>query len=162
MIIRDFDLQPCTMRKQDPAWRFALAASPVTEGHVLRIATQDGIEGFGYASATPHMGSTAGTLQADGYAGFGQVYETGHIREAGCWAHVRRKFYDLHVAHHSPVAQEALEQIAALYAIERDHRPYASGSLEFSVPGGEFAGAPPEALTRLARAYVRSYLRRAR
>jgi L-Ala-D/L-Glu epimerase len=65
MIIRDFDLQPCTMRKEDPTWRFALAASPVTEGHVLRIATQDGVEGFGYASATPHMGSIAGTLQAE-------------------------------------------------------------------------------------------------
>jgi hypothetical protein len=52
--------------------------------------------------------------------------------------------------------------LRVLYAIERDHRPYASGSLEFSVPGGEFAGAPPEALTRLAHAYVRSYLRRAR
>src|SRR5579862_7350405 len=40
MIIREFDLRPCTMRKEDPAWRFALAASPVTEGHVVRIATE--------------------------------------------------------------------------------------------------------------------------
>ena len=37
-------------------------------------------------------------------------------------AHVRRKFYDLEVAHHSPVAQEALERIGALYAIEREIR----------------------------------------
>ena len=65
MIIREFDVEPCTMRKEDPAWRFALAASPVTEGHVLRIATEDGIEGFGYASATPHMGSIAATLRAE-------------------------------------------------------------------------------------------------
>src|SRR6195256_4455002 len=65
MIIREFDIRPCTMRKEDPTWRFALAASPVTEGHVVRIATQDGIEGFGYASATPHMGSTADTLKAE-------------------------------------------------------------------------------------------------
>jgi L-Ala-D/L-Glu epimerase len=65
MIIRELELQPCTMRKEDPAWRFALAASPVTEGHVVRIATEDGVEGFGYASATPHMGSTAGTLKAE-------------------------------------------------------------------------------------------------
>jgi len=64
MIIRELDLQPCTMRKEDPAWRFALAASPVTEGHVVRIAAED-FEGFGYASATPHMGSTAGTLKAE-------------------------------------------------------------------------------------------------
>jgi L-Ala-D/L-Glu epimerase len=65
MIVREFDLEPCTLRKEDPAWRFALAASPVTEGHVLRIATEDGVEGFGYASATPHMGSIAGTLRAE-------------------------------------------------------------------------------------------------
>ena len=37
-------------------------------------------------------------------------------------AHVRRKFYDLHVAHKSPIAQEALERIAALYAIESEIR----------------------------------------
>jgi hypothetical protein len=69
-----------------------------------------------------HLRHFAGTLQADGYAGFDKVYETGRIREAACWAHVRRKFYDLQVAHHSPVAQEALERIAALYAIEREIR----------------------------------------
>jgi L-alanine-DL-glutamate epimerase-like enolase superfamily enzyme len=65
MIIRDFDVTPCIMPKEDPSWRFALAASPVTEGHVLRIATDDGHEGFGYASATPHMGSTKDTLAAE-------------------------------------------------------------------------------------------------
>src|SRR5262245_25672689 len=65
MIIRDFEITPCTMRKEDPTWRFALAASPVTDGHVLRIVTEDGYEGFGYASATPHMGSTKDTLQAE-------------------------------------------------------------------------------------------------
>src|ERR1017187_5386365 len=69
-----------------------------------------------------HLRHFAGTLQADGYAGFDKVYETGRIREAACWAHVRRKFYDLQVAHHSPVAQETLERIAALYAIEREIR----------------------------------------
>ena len=37
-------------------------------------------------------------------------------------AHVRRKFYDLEVAHKSPVAAEALERIAGLYAIEREIR----------------------------------------
>ena len=65
MIIRDFDIEPCTMRKEDPAWRFALGGSPVTDGHVVRIATEDEVEGFGYASATPHMGSTKHTLTAE-------------------------------------------------------------------------------------------------
>jgi L-alanine-DL-glutamate epimerase-like enolase superfamily enzyme len=65
MIIRDFDVTPCTMRKEDPTWRFALGASPVTDGHVVRLATEDGVEGFGYASATPHMGSIQDTLAAE-------------------------------------------------------------------------------------------------
>jgi len=69
-----------------------------------------------------HLSSFSGVLQADAYAGFGQLYESGRIREAACWAHVRRKFYDLHVAHKSPVAQEALWRIGELYAVEKDIR----------------------------------------
>ena len=42
----------------------------------------------------------------------------GKPNEAACWAHVRRKFFDLHEAHKSPVAAEALQRIAVLYAIE--------------------------------------------
>ena len=69
-----------------------------------------------------HLGNFTGTLQADGYAGFDAMYETGRIQEAACWAHVRRKFYDLHVAHKSPVAEEAMERIGALYAVEKEIR----------------------------------------
>ena len=69
-----------------------------------------------------HLSNFTGTLQADAYAGFNQIYEAGRIQEAACWAHVRRKFYDLEVAHKSPVATEALERIAALYAIEKEIR----------------------------------------
>src|SRR5467141_1533662 len=67
-----------------------------------------------------HLSKFKGTLQADGYAGFDQIYEGGRIQEAACWAHVRRKFYDLQVAHKSPVAVEAIERISALYAVESD------------------------------------------
>jgi hypothetical protein len=69
-----------------------------------------------------HLSNFTGTLQADGYAGYDQVYEGGGILEAGCLAHVRRKFYDLHVAHKSPVAAEALERIGALYVLEKEIR----------------------------------------
>jgi len=69
-----------------------------------------------------HLRSFTGTLQADGYAGFAHLYASGRIREGACWAHVRRKFYDLQIAHKSPVAQEALERIGALYAIETEIR----------------------------------------
>jgi transposase len=67
-----------------------------------------------------HLDKFTGTLQADGYAGFDQIYEAGKIQEAACWAHVRRKFYDIQVAHKSQVAQEALARIGALYAIEKE------------------------------------------
>jgi transposase len=69
-----------------------------------------------------HLSDFRGMLQADAYAGFDAIYEAGSIREAACWAHVRRKFYDLQVAHKSPVAEEALRRIAELYAIEADLR----------------------------------------
>ena len=49
-------------------------------------------------------------------------HEDGGIREAGCWAHCRRHFYDLHQAHQSPIATEALTPIGQLYAIENEIR----------------------------------------
>ena len=67
-----------------------------------------------------HLKSFKGVLQADAYGGFDALYADGTIQEAACWAHVRRKFFDLHAAHASPVAAEALKRIGALYAIEKD------------------------------------------
>jgi transposase len=72
---------------------------------------------------TAHMVSFTGFLQADGYAGFEGLYnpartKPGPIVEVACWAHCRRKFYDVWEATKSPVAKEALDRIAAVYAIE--------------------------------------------
>jgi transposase len=69
-----------------------------------------------------HLAGFAGVLHADGYAGFEGLYQQGRVVEAACWAHVRRKFYDLHAARQSPVAAEALLRIRALYAVEADVR----------------------------------------
>jgi transposase len=69
-----------------------------------------------------HLRDYTGILQADGYSGFGPLYQQGRIVEAGCWAHSRRKFYDIHVANQSPVAAEAIRRIRLLYAIEREIR----------------------------------------
>src|SRR5215469_15816590 len=69
-----------------------------------------------------HLKNYSGVLQADGFAGFNRLYETGRIREAACWAHARRKFFELHQGHGSPLAKEALERIAQLYAIEKEIR----------------------------------------
>ena len=59
-----------------------------------------------------------GVLQVDGYAGFERLTAGGDIVLAACWAHARRKFYDVHEATGSPIAAEALRRIAELYAIE--------------------------------------------
>jgi hypothetical protein len=65
-----------------------------------------------------HLKRFAGILQADGYAGFERLYEGGRILEAACWAHVRRKFYEIHESNRSPVAADALAKIGKLYEIE--------------------------------------------
>src|SRR6202521_1839289 len=66
-----------------------------------------------------HLRDFRGVLQVDGYAGFERLTAPGDIVLAACWAHARRKFYDLHEATGSPIAAEALRRIAELYAIER-------------------------------------------
>jgi transposase len=67
-----------------------------------------------------HLAKFKGILQADAFAGFDKLYEGGAIQEAPCMAHIRRKFFDLVKAHHSPIATEAVQRIAALYLIEKE------------------------------------------
>jgi len=65
-----------------------------------------------------HLKGYRGIIQADAYAGYNLAVQSG-VTRAGCWAHVRRKFFDLAESTQSPVAQEAVERINALYQIER-------------------------------------------
>jgi hypothetical protein len=69
-----------------------------------------------------HLKDYHGALQADAYAGFHHLYVSGNIYEVACWAHARRKFHEIHIAHPSPTTTEAIERIAALYAIEKEIR----------------------------------------
>jgi hypothetical protein len=69
-----------------------------------------------------HLKDFKGILQADAYAGFDKLYEDGSIFEAPCMAHIRRKFFDLMEAQRSPIATEAVQRIAPLYAIEKEIR----------------------------------------
>jgi len=69
-----------------------------------------------------HLHTFRGILQADAYSGFTPLYADGRILEAACWAHARRKHYDLYVADRSPIALEAMRRIGLLYAIEREIR----------------------------------------
>ncbi len=74
-----------------------------------------------------HLHGFRGALHADGYAGFNGLYDGGQVYEVACWAHVRRKFYDLHHAHASPLAADALQRIGALYAVEAGLRGRPAG-----------------------------------
>ncbi len=69
-----------------------------------------------------HLAGYAGVLQVDGYAGYRALAETNAVHLAFCWAHVRRRFYELAAANAAPIATKTLERINALYAIEKDIR----------------------------------------
>ena len=93
------------------------------------------LDGSGYQDKTPkavayyyspdrkgehpaqHLKDFSGVLHADGYAGYQKLYGNS-IVEAACMAHVRRKFHDVIKLKASPLAEEALNQISALYDIE--------------------------------------------
>jgi len=65
-----------------------------------------------------HLKDYVGILQADAYAGYNPIYDSGQVLEAACWAHARRKFYDIHEAQPTPVTTYVLAQIGELYKIE--------------------------------------------
>ena len=71
-----------------------------------------------------HLAGYAGLMQADAYAGFNRLYEAdrkgGPVIEAACWAHARRKFFDLAKINQAPIASEAVTRIDVLFAIERE------------------------------------------
>ncbi len=71
-----------------------------------------------------HLANARGILQADGYKGYAKLYEpqtdgAPRLREAACWAHLRRDFHDFCVSTKSEIAREALDRIGKLYDTER-------------------------------------------
>jgi hypothetical protein len=69
-----------------------------------------------------HLSGFVGVLQVDGYSGYRALAGGNQVTLAFCWAHVRRRFYELAVAGSAPIASEALTRIAELYRIESDIR----------------------------------------
>jgi transposase len=71
-----------------------------------------------------HLAGFTGLLQADAYGGFNRLYEPGRepgpILEAACWAHARRRLYELAATSRAPIAAEAVRRIDRLFAVERD------------------------------------------
>jgi transposase len=64
-----------------------------------------------------HLERFRGILQANGYQGYARLYDHG-VTEAACMVHARRKFVNVYKSDKSPLANEALQWIAGLYAIE--------------------------------------------
>ncbi len=73
------------------------------------------------AHARHFLGDWRGHLVVDDYAGYKALFAHG-VTEVGCWAHARRKFFDLHQANQNPTAAQALARIGELYAIEEQAR----------------------------------------
>ena len=69
-----------------------------------------------------HLAGFTGILQVDGYGGYRVLADKSGATLAFCWAHVRRRFYEIAVSGPAPIASEALMQIAELYRIEDDIR----------------------------------------
>lgn len=69
-----------------------------------------------------HLAGFSGILQVDGYGGYRTLADKSGATLAFCWAHVRRRFYELAAAGPAPIASEALRRIAELYKIEDDIR----------------------------------------
>lgn len=83
-----------------------------------------------------HLKDYAGILQADAYAGYNAIYDSGQVLEAACWAHARRKFYDIHESQPTPVTTYVLARIGELYKIE-----------------GGIRGSPPERRREVRQEY---------
>ena len=73
-----------------------------------------------------HLQGFRGMLQVDGYAGYRALAEAGQVVLAFCWAHVRRRFFEIAQGGDAPIATEALARIAELYAIEAEIRGHSA------------------------------------
>ncbi len=79
---------------------------------------------MGCLSGECRLKGYSGVMQADAFSGFGRLYGPGHaggtITEAACWAHARRKLFEIAELKKAPIAIEAVRRIDALFAIERE------------------------------------------
>jgi transposase len=81
--------------------------------------------GRGAVHALKLLDGYRGIVQCDGYAAYKTIADKASgeaITLAFCWAHLRRHFFDIAKGGDAPIASEALERIAAIYAIEKNIR----------------------------------------
>lgn len=85
----------------------------------MKAVVYDFTESRAGKHAQGFLGKWQGTLICDDYSGYKALLANG-LTEAGCMAHARRKFFDLHSQNQSQIAGEALELFGRLYGIERE------------------------------------------
>lgn len=104
------------------------------------------------AHARNFLGEWKGALMVDDFGGYKALFGQG-VTELGCFAHARRKYFELSEAQANPIAQEALLRIAALYAIEARGRGHVGGRACRTEARGSTAVAGVDA--RLAESHAR-------
>ena len=91
----------------------------------MKAVVYDFCESRAGEHARNFLGDWRGALVCDDFAGYKAGFANG-ITEAGCLAHARRKFFDLHAANQSQIAEVALQQFARVYEIEREVKEIAT------------------------------------
>lgn len=91
----------------------------------LKAVIYDFAEGRSGENARNFVGDWRGSLVCDDFSGYKSMFADG-VTEVGCMAHARRKFFDLHVANKSQIAEQALILIGQLYEIERQAKALSS------------------------------------
>jgi transposase len=101
-------------------WAYATGAFENTKAVVYDFCASRAGE-----HARTFLGDWKGSLVCDDFSGYKALLAAG-VTEVGCLAHARRKFFDLHAANQSQIAQSALEQLARIYEIEREVKELSS------------------------------------
>ncbi|MBB6157372.1 transposase [Pseudomonas sp. JAI115] len=102
-------------KKTHRAYVWAYCTTPFS---ALRAVVYDFSPSRAGEHARNFLGTWNGKLVCDDFAGYKASFELG-ITEIGCMAHARRKFFDLHAANKSQLAEQALHSIGGLYEVER-------------------------------------------
>ena len=105
--------------------RSYLWAYAAGEFESLKAVVYDFTDSRSGKHARAFLGDWKGHLVCDDFSGYKACFGNGVI-EAGCLAHARRHFVELHVANQSQLAADAIERVRQLYAIEellKDRQP---------------------------------------
>ena len=106
-------------------WTYARDDRPFGRGDPPMVAYRFE-DSRGGGCAERHLAGFTGLLQVDGFGAYNRLTAAdrpgGPVTLAACWAHLRRRFYELHIAGVSRIATETVDRMSALWAIEADIR----------------------------------------